>query len=126
MFHAPQADGAGQFLSAVGQRRRAGGQVLDPRDRWLAETASRPGEVLVPRLRWAKHQEPPIDDERTWSRMRASHVSLAFDLFETSLGTVPLSSVSHVRPLQAWGLLRTLERRAMPELSLEWMTYCAP
>lgn len=126
LFHAAQASGAGQFLSAVGQRRRAGGQVLDPRDRWLAETASRPGEVLVPRLRWAKHQEPPIEDVRTWSRMRASHVSLAFDPFETSLGTVPLSSVSDVRPLQAWGLLRTLERRAIPDLSLEWMTYCAP
>jgi hypothetical protein len=126
LFHAPQADGAGQFLSAVGQRRRAGGQVLDPRDRWLAETASRPGEVLVPRLRWAKHQEPPIDDERTWSLMRASHISLAFDLFETSLGTVPLSSVSDVRPLQAWGLFRTLERRAMLDRSLEWMTFSPP
>jgi hypothetical protein len=126
LFHAPQAAGAGQFLSAVGQRRRIGGQVLDPRDRWLAETASRPGEVLVPRLRWAKHQEPPIDDEHAWSRMRASHVSLAFDLFETSLGIVPLSSVSDVRPLQAWGLLRTLERRALSDLSLEWMTYSAP
>ena len=33
---------------------------------------------------------------------------------------------SDVRPLQAWGLLRTLERRAIPDLSLEWMTYCAP
>jgi len=126
LFHAPEADGAGQFLSAVGQRRRAGGQVLDPRDRWLAETASRPGEVLVPRLRWAKHQEPPIEDELAWSRMRASHVSLAFDVFETSLGTVPISAVSDVRPLQAWGLLRTLERRTVPDLSLEWMTYSAP
>lgn len=126
LFHAPQADGAGQFLSAVGQRRRAGGQVLDPRDRWLAETASRPGEVLVPRLRWAKHQEPLIEDEQAWSRMRASHVSLAFDLFETSLGIVSLSSISDARPLQAWGLLRTLERRPIPDLSLEWMTYPAP
>tara|TARA_R110002124_G_scaffold16882_6_gene71414 strand:- start:20117 stop:25132 length:5016 start_codon:yes stop_codon:yes gene_type:complete len=126
LFHAPQADGAGQFLSAVGQRRRAGGQVLDPRDRWLAETASRPGEVLLPRLRWAKHPEPAIDDEETWDRMRASHVSLAFDLFETSLGTVPLSSVSDPRPLQAWGLLRTLERRALLDQSLEWMTFSAP
>lgn len=126
LFHAPQAGGAGQFLSAVGQRRRAGGQVLDPRDRWLAETASRPGEVLVPRLRWAKHQEPPIEDEHAWNRMRASHVSLSFDLFETSLGTVSLSSISDVRPLQAWGLMRTLERRPTPDLNLEWMTYPAP
>lgn len=126
LYHAPRADSAGQFLSEVGQRRRAGGQVLDPRDRWLAETASRPGEVLVPRLRWAKHEEPPINDEQTWSNMRASHVSLAFDLFETSLGTVPLSAVSNVRPLQAWGLLRTLERRATLDQCLEWLTYPAP
>lgn len=126
LFHAARSAGAGQFLSAVGQRRRAGGQVLDQRDRWLAETATRPGDVLVPRLRWAKHQEPSVDDDLAWSRMRASHVSLAFDLFETSLGTVPASAVSDVRPLHAWGLLRTLERRAIAGQDLEWMTYAAP
>ncbi|WP_246647750.1 ATP-binding protein [Rhizobium laguerreae] len=125
LFHAPRSYGAGHFLSTIGQRRRAGGQVLDPRDRWLADTASRPGEVLVPRLRWAKHEEPPIDDSAAWKRLRAAHVSLAFDLFETSLGTVPASAVSDQRPFHAWGLLRTLERRSLPDQSLEWMTYAA-
>lgn len=126
LFHAPRSAGAGQFLSAVGQRRRTGGQVLDQRDRWLAETATRPGDVLVPRLRWAKHQEPSVDDDSAWGQMRASHVSLAFDLFETSLGTVPASGISDVRPLHAWGLLRTLERRAITGQDFEWMTYAAP
>lgn len=126
LFHAPRSGGAGQFLSAVGQRRRAGGQVLDQRDRWLAETATRPGEVLVPRLRWAKHEEPSVDDDSAWARMRASHVSLAFDLFQTGLGTVPSSTLSDVRPLHAWGLLRTLERRSVTGQDLEWMTYAAP
>ncbi len=126
MFHAQGSSGAGNFLSTVGQRRRAGGQVLDPRDRWLADTASRPGEVLVPRLRWAKHKEPQIDDTAAWSCVRPAHVSLAFDLFETNLTTVPASTVSAQRPFHAWGLLRTLERRSVSGESLEWMTYAAP
>lgn len=126
LFHAPSSAGAGHFLSAVGQRRRTGGPPLDQRDRWLAETAARPGEVLMPRLRWAKHEEPEIDDADVWRRMRASHVSLAFDLFGTGLSTVPASSISDVRPLHAWGLLRTLERRAVPDETHEWMTYAAP
>jgi DNA phosphorothioation-dependent restriction protein DptH len=126
LFHRSHASGAGQFLSSVSQRRRAGGQVLDPRDRWLADTAARPGDVLVPRLRWAKHEEPPIDDGAAWGGVGSAHVSLAFDLFETHLATVPTSTVSDQRPLHAWGLLRPLERRSVPEAELEWMTYAAP
>lgn len=126
LFHAPRSFGAGQFLSTVGQRRRAGGQVLDLRDRWLAETATRPGEVLVPRLRWAKHEEPTIEDTAAWDKIRAVHVSLAFDLFETSLETVPATTISDARPFHAWGLLRTLERRAVPDEELMWMTFAVP
>jgi DNA phosphorothioation-dependent restriction protein DptH len=126
LFHGPNAKGAGQFLSSVGQRRRAGGQVLDPRDRWLSDTAARPGDVLVPRLRWAKNEEPPIDDAAAWSSVGSAHVSLAFDLFETHLATVPISTVSDQRPLHAWGLLRTLERRSVADAEMEWMTYAAP
>ena len=58
--------------------------------------------------------------------MGAAHVSLAFDLFETEPATVPTTTVSDPRPLHAWGLLRTLERRSVPEADLEWMTYAAP
>ena len=126
LFHASRSSGAGQFLSTVGQRRRAGGQVLDSRDRWLAETATRPGEVLVPRLRWAKQEEPATEDTAAWNKMRAAHVSLAFDLFETSLETVPTTMISDARPFLGWGLLRTLERRAVPDEELVWMTFAAP
>nr|WP_246642132.1 MULTISPECIES: ATP-binding protein [Rhizobium] len=126
LFHAPRSSGAGQFLSRVGQRRRAGGQVLDSRDRWLAETATRPGEVLVPRLRWAKQEEPLLEDRAAWDRMRAAHVSLAFDLFETSLDTVRAKLISDARPFHGWGLFRTLERRAVPDEQMMWMTFAAP
>jgi len=126
LYHAARSNSAGQFLATVGRRRRAGGQVLDPQDRWLAETAGRPGEVLVPRLRWAKQEEPSIDDAASWSAMRATHVSLAFDLFRTKLAVVPAEALSDVRPFHAWGLIRTLERRAIAGEELAWMTYAAP
>ncbi|MGJ5043081.1 ATP-binding protein [Bradyrhizobium sp. HKCCYLRH1062] len=126
LFHAANPTSAGQFLANVGRRRRAGGHVLDARDRWLADTATRPGEVLVPRLRWAKHEEPAIEDDAAWNAVNAAHVSLAFDLFRTELDVVPTGTISDSRPLHAWGLVRALERRALDGEELAWITYAAP
>ncbi|MGY3532178.1 ATP-binding protein [Bradyrhizobium sp. USDA 4452] len=126
LFHAANSTSAGQFLASVGRRRRAGGHVLDARDRWLADTAARPGEVLVPRLRWAKQEEPAIDNDAAWNDVRAAHVSLAFDLFRTELDIIPAATLSDSRPLHAWGLIRTLERRALDGEELAWVTYAAP
>ncbi|MER9403660.1 ATP-binding protein [Mesorhizobium caraganae] len=126
LYHAPRSTSAGQFLATVGQRRRAGGQVLEAQDRWMAETAARPGEVLVPRLRWAKQPEPAIDDEAVWSSMRAVHLSLAFDLFRTGLTFAPADSLGDARPLHAWGLMRALERRALLNGEFAWATFPPP
>jgi DNA phosphorothioation-dependent restriction protein DptH len=125
LFHAPRSTSAGQFLATVGRRRRAGG-VFDAQDRWMAETASRPGNVLVPRLRWAKQTEPAIDEEDAWTSMRAAHLSLAFDLFRTRLDIMPAASLAAARPLHAWGLIRTLERKQLPTDELAWVTFPAP
>src|SRR5262249_63383 len=65
---------SGGFLSDVGRRRRSGGGVLDARDRWMTETAGRPGEIIIPRLRWARRDEE--------ADPRPAHISLAFDIFE--------------------------------------------
>jgi DNA phosphorothioation-dependent restriction protein DptH len=125
LFHAPRSTSAGQFLATVGQRRRAGGQVRDVQDRWMAETASRPGKVLVPRLRWGKQPEPAIEDEEAWTLMRAAHLSLAFDLFRTRLDVMQADSLASTRPLHAWGLIRTLERTPHPISDMAWVTFPA-
>ena len=90
----------------------------------MAETASRPGNVLVPRLRWGKRTEPAIDE--AWTSMRATHLSLAFDLFRTSLDVMKADSLAATRPLHAWGLIRMLERRQHPTGDMAWVTFSAP
>jgi DNA phosphorothioation-dependent restriction protein DptH len=126
LFHAEKSTTSGQFLTTVGRRRRAGGQMLEAQDRWMTDTAVRPGEVIVPRLRWAKRQEPAIDDASSWARMRASHLSLAFDLFRARLETAPAATLGEPRPLHAWGLTRTLERHAIGKGDPAWITFAPP
>jgi hypothetical protein len=108
LYHPAGSSASGSFLAAVGRRRRAGGQVLEAADRWMTETAARPGEVMVPRLRWAKRPEPA--SEHDWSSVRATHLGFAFDLFEAHLEIRPLAALGDARPLHAYGLIRSVER----------------
>ena len=108
LYHPAGSSASGSFLAAVGRRRRAGGQVLEAADRWMTETAARPGEVMVPRLRWGKRPEP--ENENDWSSVRATHLGLAFDLFEARLEIRPLAALGDARPLHAYGLIRSIER----------------
>jgi DNA phosphorothioation-dependent restriction protein DptH len=84
IYHPAESSAAGSFLATVGRRRRAGRQVTEA-DRWMTETAARPGEVMIPRLRWARRPEPSQADD--WPHVRATHLGLAFDLFEARLET---------------------------------------
>lgn len=109
---------SGKFLSAVGRRRRTGGGVLASDDRWMTETARRPGEIVVPRLRWARRSESdPI---------RTTHLSLVFDIFETKLAFRKLSELGDARPLHGFGLSRALERRVVFGADTEWTIYVPP
>ena len=109
---------SGKFLSAVGRRRRTGGGVLASQDRWMTETARRPGEIVVPRLRWAKRSECDAP--------RSSHLALAFDIFETKLATRKVDELGASRPLHGFGLSRALERNITYGPDTEWIVYAPP
>lgn len=47
---------AGRFLVELRQRRRAGAGSAPPEDRWLSESIVLPGDIVVPRLRWARKE----------------------------------------------------------------------
>ncbi len=111
VYHPRGSGVSGQFLTSAGRRRRSGGQALDSADRWMTETAPRPGGVVVPRLRWAKRPEPEDGDEAAWGSVRPAHVGIAFDLFETRLEVRPLDRLGEARPLHVFGLARDAERR---------------
>jgi hypothetical protein len=124
IYHPEGSNNSGSFLTSMGRRRRAGGQVLDAGDRWMTETAARVGEVMVPRLRWAKRPEPLHDGD--WSGVRATHLGLAFDLFDARLETRPANALGETRPLHAYGLVRALERTVQLGEEPVWMTWGAP
>jgi DNA phosphorothioation-dependent restriction protein DptH len=106
---------AGGFLSNVGRRRRSGGGVLDANDRWMTETARRPGEIIVPRLRWARRNEE--------NEPSPAHLSLAFDVFEARLEARPSASLGAARPLHAFGLSKNMERRVDLGGDPEWTVF---
>jgi DNA phosphorothioation-dependent restriction protein DptH len=119
LFHSSAASSTcGGFLSNVGRRRRSGGGVLDANDRWMTETARRPGEIIVPRLRWARRNE---ETEST-----PAHVSLAFDVFEARLEPRPAISLGDARPLHAFGLSKNMERRVELGGDPEWTVFSPP
>jgi DNA phosphorothioation-dependent restriction protein DptH len=119
LFHAPNASSnSGGFLSNVGRRRRSGGGVLDANDRWMTETARRPGEIIVPRLRWARRNE---DSEST-----PAHVSLAFDVFEARLEPRSNAQLGDARPIHAFGLSKNMERRVELDGDPEWTVFSPP
>lgn len=113
------AQASGGFLSDVGRRRRAGGGVLDARDRWMTETARRPGDIVVPRLRWSRRREDALPSP--------AHMSLAFDVFQSRLEARPAGKLcEEARPLHAFGLSKALERRTSQEGELEWTMFAPP
>lgn len=126
LYHPASSSASGRFLSAVGQRRRSGGGVLESSDRWMTETAVRPGAVLLPRLRWAKRPEPASGKAEDWAAVRASHLGMIFDIFEAKLETRPLSTLGKARPLHAYGLVKTVERRTDLAGEPEWAVWAPP
>ena len=117
---------SGRFLANVGRRRRSGGGLLEIEDRWMTETAPRPGGVSLPRLRWARRPEPYLDDRASWSGVRAAHVGLIFDVFEARLEICPLAELGEVRPLHAFGLAKTMERRVDLGETPTWTVFAPP
>lgn len=126
LFHPATFGASGQFLAMAGQRRRSGGGVLDAEDRRMAETAQRPGGVLLPRLRWAKRSEPDGTEPTEWAGVRVNHLALIFDIFEARLETRPMATLGGPRPLHAHGLIRTIERHVNLADEPEWTVFAAP
>ena len=68
---------AGRFIAEARERRRSGAGVVSTDDQWMLESLSLPGGVNMPRLRWARKDDP---DPET-----AAHVAVAFDTFESQV-----------------------------------------
>ena len=91
---------AGRFINQARERRRSGAGVLSSKDSWMLESVNLPGEVRLPRLRWArKDVEQPI---------QAAHLAIAFDTLDSRVVAEDVASPS--RPFYVYGLINSFER----------------
>ena len=110
---------AGRFIAEAGEKRRRGAGVLSSGDRWMLESVSRPGEINLPRLRWARKE---TDDPDT-----AAHLAVAFDTFESRVirgGDAEKSLPAG--PFRAFGLLSFYEREFTSEPVPKWRSAVRP
>ena len=94
---------AGRFIAEAGEKRRRGAGVLEHRDRWMLESVSLPGEINLPRLRWARKEGEPDT---------AAHLAVAFDTFESRVAQQQRNegNSSSAGPFRVFGLLSFYER----------------
>ena len=93
---------AGQFIVEAREKRRSGAGILSADDHWMLESLSLPGDVSLPRLRWARKDE---QDPKT-----AAHLAVAFDTFESRVMAEDDTQLPISGPLHAFGLISFFQR----------------
>ena len=104
---------AGRFIAEALEKRRRGAGVLATEDRWMLESLSLPGDINMPRLRWARKERP---DPGT-----AAHLAIAFDTFESRVVVDNEEDARITGPHYAFGLLSFYERRYASQPSPTWV-----
>ena len=110
---------AGRFIAEAGEKRRRGAGVLEYRDRWMLESVSLPGEINLPRLRWARKEGEPDT---------AAHLAVAFDTFESRIDRQRDEGKSpSAGPFRAFGLLSFYDEREFESTPLPtWRSAVRP
>jgi DNA phosphorothioation-dependent restriction protein DptH len=99
---ASQRGVAGRFIAEAREKRRSGAGVVLEEDQWMLESTSLPGGLTLPRLRWARKNNPDPQS--------SAHLAVAFDTFESRVAAEPSEVSESGRPLFAFGLMSFFER----------------
>ncbi len=94
-----QSDVSGRHLTKLNERRRKGSAATAKEDAWCLESLPLGGNRSIPRLRWARRD--------TRGPQTAAHLALAFDMYQSTLGTC---KETLKLPLLAYGLVPHLVR----------------
>ena len=93
---------AGRFISEAREKRRSGAGVVSSDDSWMLESLNLPGEVRLPRLRWARKNKEQPDT--------AAHLAIAFDTLESGIVAQDGTPTQISKPFYVYGLLSFFER----------------
>ena len=109
---------AGRFIADALEKRRRGAVGLAPEDDWMLRSFPLPGNLIVPRLRWARkeRQEPAT----------AAHLAVAFDTFESRVVGEGWETPGKPRPYYAYGLLSFFERHYTDQPTPCWRSCLLP
>lgn len=99
---ASQRGVAGRFIAEAREKRRSGAGVVLVEDQWMLESTSLPGGMTLPRLRWARKDEPDPQS--------SAHLAVAFDTFESRVASESPENNAGSRPFFAFGLMSFFER----------------
>lgn len=107
----------GKFFSSIAERKRTGSGYL-PEDGWILEDYNRNGYITLPRLSWAKREYP--------EPRNPTHLSVAFDTFDSQVISSPLSQFESDTPLEVYGLSANLDRNFSFSPQPVWSTCLSP
>ncbi|MCA9036840.1 MAG: hypothetical protein KDA91_17015, partial [Planctomycetaceae bacterium] len=99
---ASQRGVAGRFIAEAREKRRSGAGVVFEEDQWMLESTSLPGGMTLPRLRWARKDDPDPQS--------SAHLAVAFDTFESCVASESQEDNASSRPFFAFGLMSFFER----------------
>lgn len=109
---------SGRFLVATTERRRSGAGAVPEEDRWLLQSVTRPGGVVLPRLRWARRDaDKPVTP---------AHVAIAFDVFRSRVTYRPVSELPTDGVLEAHGLMLIPSRQFHADGVPHWLSFVPP
>lgn len=103
---------AGRFIAEAQEKRRSRAGVVSSDDLWMLESLSLPGNINLPKLRWARKdkQNPDV----------AAHLAVAFDTFESHVTTQDTLQANPSRPFYTFGLLSFFDRKYTDSPSPLW------
>ena len=111
---------AGRFITEACEKRRSGAGTLAPEDRWMLESRRLPGDVNMPRLRWAR-KEPNVPGKAAEPEA-AAHLAVAFDTFESEVRTSNEATVNRSASYYAFGLSGFYERQYDSLPAPQWIS----
>ncbi|CAK0764334.1 DNA phosphorothioation-dependent restriction protein DptH [Gammaproteobacteria bacterium] len=103
---------SGQFISDALDRKTV-------EDSWISDAVERPGGVSLPKLHWAKRNDPLPNTP--------AHIAVAFDLFRSKVVCQPKSELPASGVLEAHGLLLMPNREFFPKAEIPyWKSLVTP
>jgi DNA phosphorothioation-dependent restriction protein DptH len=110
-----QQDITGRFISETREKKRRRSDNIPENDRWMLESLSLPGNITIPRLRWARKQHQIPESP--------AHITIAFDTFDSQVICEETPNPPPKTPYFVYGMLSFFEKSYISLPEPTWKSY---